>query len=211
MARFILVALLLLLLGFVAGQDTASAEVPQSRLQWDAAHGVELSWRDSAGHSKDLAGPDRIALIHAIKAKLRPRMADMNISTEKELTRVAADTRIKLVDLDGDGTAEVIAQSMGMETCGGTGNCIFWVFKKTPNGYSCVLDSVSQSFVVEGLRSSGFSDVTLAVHDSASEKHLYVYRFSAGKYREAGCFDADWIPNIVGPALKRPVITKCKR
>lgn len=211
MIRFVAGSLLFFLTGIAPGLQTVALNHVRSRTQWDAAHGTELSWRDSVGSSKILSDSDRAALIRAIEGKLRPSAGDLGVSTEKEFAHMASATRIKVVDLNGDGIPEVIAQSMGTDTCGAVGNCALWVFKKTASGYSSILDSGSQSFVVEATRSNGYSDLTLALHDSATRKQLYLFRFRSGRYRETACFDANWSPEINGPVLKHPVITRCER
>jgi hypothetical protein len=44
---------------------------------------------------------------------------------------VAGETRVKYVDLDGDGKPEVIAQAGGEKSgCSPTGNCPLWVLRR---------------------------------------------------------------------------------
>lgn len=211
MLQNITVVLFLGLLGGVAcGQDTAIAEATKSRIRWDAMHATELSPRESLKNSKALTESDRTALLRAIKARLRPHMVEMDDTSGKNLASIASVTRIQLVDLNGDGVPEVLAQSLGMDTCGAVGNCKFWVFKRTGNGYISLLDTVSQSFVVEKTRSEGFLDLTLEMHDSASERQIMPYHFRNGKYLESQCYDANWSPDPNGPELNVPVVTRCK-
>jgi hypothetical protein len=177
---------------------------------WDAKKSHELVRKDAIRFAKELSPADRTLLIRAIAAKFRSRMADLDIASEKQLLSVAADTRIELVDLDGDGTPEVLAQSWADETCGAVGNCLFWIFKKTNTGYQSILNGGAQTFSVEDTNTNGFRDVTLGLHDSAIESRLYLYRFNDGRYRKYGCYDAKWAKELGGPMLKRPIITKCK-
>jgi hypothetical protein len=179
--------------------------------RWDAKKPQELTRENAIRFTKDLSASDRSLLIRAIAAKLRPKMDNLDIHSEKQLLSVAADTRIELVDLDSDGTPEVLAQSSGMETCGAVGNCLFWIFKKTNTGYRTILSDGAQIFTIEDTSTEGFRDVTLGVHDSASERHLFPYRFSNGRYHQRGCYDANWTPNIDGPVLKKPIIRPCSR
>ena len=176
---------------------------------WDSKKSHELVRKNAVRFSTELSPDDRSLLLHAIAARLRPGKADLDTHSEKQLLADAADTRIELVDLDGDGKPEVIAQSWGMETCGATGNCAFWVFKKIDGGYKTILHGGAQVFVVEETITNGFRDITLGLHDSASESELRPYRFSEGKYRKQGCFDASWTKEIGGPILKKPIITPC--
>jgi hypothetical protein len=178
---------------------------------WDVRKSHELTRKNAVRFSKELSPADRSVLIRAITAKLRPEMDDLDIHSEKQLRSAAANTRIELVDLDGDGTPEVLAQSWGMETCGAVGNCLFWIFKKTDGIYKPILSDGAQVFAVEDTSTNGFRDVTLAVHDSASESHLFPYGFSNGRYRRLGCYEAEWFPKPDGPMLKTPIIKRCSK
>jgi hypothetical protein len=195
-----------LAIGLLVGVATCAAA---QSFHWDVKKSHELARKDAIRFSKELSPADRTLLIRAIAAKLRPKMDAFDISSEKRLFGLAADTRIELLDLDGDGTPEVIAQSFGMETCGAVGNCLFWIFKKTNVGYQSILNHGAQVFRIEDTNTNGFRDVTLGLHDSATESHLFPYRFSNGMYRQRGCYDAEWVKEPGGPILKTPVITKC--
>ena len=210
MTRLTAAALLLSVTGIAAGQNSNGQSDGRLRVLWDAMHGTELSPRDSVSTSKRLSVRDRAALRKAIEAELRADPADLDKPSDKGMASAAGATRIRLVDLNGDGVAEVIAQSMGWETCGAVGNCETWVFKKTAAGYVSILDAGSQSFAVDKTRTDGYLDLTLALHDSATRKELRLYRFEGGRYRRVGCYEADWMPVIDGPVLKRPKITGCK-
>lgn len=187
----------------------AACSVAQS-FHWDAKKSHELTSKSAIPFSKELSPADQTLLIRAIAAKLRPAMSELDIHSEKQLLSVAADTRIELIDLDGDRTPEVIAQSSGVETCGAVGNCLFWIFKKTNAGYRSILSDGAQVFSIEDTSTNGFRDVTLGLHDSATESRLFPYRFSNGRYRRRGCYDAEWVRQLGGPTLKRPIITHCK-
>ena len=176
---------------------------------WDSKKSHELGRKDAVRFSKELSPADRAFLLRALAAKLRPMMTDLDIQSEKQLLDAAADTRIKLVDLDGDGEPEVIAQSWADGTCGAVGNCFFWVFKKTDSGYMAILNGGAQTFTVEDTTTNGFRNLTLGLHDSATESELFPYRFCGGRYRKLGCFNANWTKEIGGPILKKPIITPC--
>jgi len=210
MIRFMARAILLSMAGIVDGQNSIGRGDLRSQVQRDAEHGTELSPRSSVGSSTVLSVRDREALLKAIEVKLRSGNADLDNSSQKELENSARAARVRLVDLNGDRVPEVIVQSMRAETCGAVGNCEFWVFKKTPAGYVSILDAGSQRFSVEESRSNGYLDLTLALHDSATQQQLNIYRFQRGRYRQMGCYEADWRPEINGPVLKHPTTTKCK-
>jgi len=125
-----------------------------------------------------------------------------------------------LVDLNGDGKPEVIAQAFGIKAgCGATGNCPIWIFMKAANGYQLLLDTRDKEGIggvelitVEDSRTNGFNDLVLASDDSASEKTLEVFRYRNGLYRESACYDANW-QSLAGEMhyLKQPVITMCSQ
>jgi hypothetical protein len=189
---------------FVVATSCASAQ----SFHWDSEGSHELVRKNAIRFSKELSPGDRSLLLHAIAARLRP---NLDIHSEKQLLDAAADTRIELVDLDKDGKLEVIAQSWADETCGATGNCLFWIFKKTDRGYKTILNGGAQVFTVEETSTNGFRDITLGLHDSATRSELHPYRFGDGRYRKRGCFDANWVKEIGGPTLKKPIITPCSK
>ena len=126
---------------------------------------------------------------------------------------MAAATRVKLVDLDGDGRPEVIAQGIG-DVCSRTGNCPFWVFQRVASGYKVILEKGAvQTFTVQPTRSNDYSDLLLSMHGSATEQELYSYQFGHGRYRSIACYDANWSyldENGRIHELKRPRITPCR-
>jgi hypothetical protein len=76
----------------------------------------------------ELSPAEKASLTEAIAAQIRPFKADLEIGSERELHTIASNTRIKLIDLNGDGIAEVLAQANGIKAgCGATGNCPFWI------------------------------------------------------------------------------------
>ena len=74
-----------------------------------------------------------------------------------------------------------------------------------------ILNGGAQTFAIEDTITNGFRDVTLGLHNSATESELRPYRFSDGRYRKRGCFDANWTKEIDGPLLKKPIITPCSK
>ena len=191
----------------------------QTHFRWSARKAQELSYDQTIAKSTELTSADRESLLKAIAAQIRPFKKDLEISSEHELRAIAAKTRIKLVDLNGDGTPEVLAQGNNLKAgCGATGNCPFWVFEKTPSGFLKLLDTRNkdgnggiQLFTISESKSNGFNDLVLATHDSASERSLYVYRFRSGKYQQAECYVASWVSTEHGKwrELKNPEIGPC--
>jgi hypothetical protein len=214
----IAVGVSLLMAVCAAGQSPASQAQKSDHFYWSARKAHELDYNRTIRNSPDLNPTDRAALLKTVAALIRPFMADLEIDSERELRKIAGDTRIEFIDLNGDGIPEVIAQPVGMNAgCGATGNCPMWVFIKATDGYQLLLDTRNKEgyggvelLTVEEARTKGFRDIVLAAHDSASEKTLLVYRYRNCLYRESGCYDANWL-SWVGEVhfLKQPVITKC--
>ena len=107
--------------------------------RWDWRHSEALTPKQSLQHAK-VSGADRTAIARAIAEQLKPDMGGLGGMTEQELEDVALDTPVKLVDLNGDGTPEVIAQGTFQEGgCSRTGNCRFWVFQKSGDEYKLLI------------------------------------------------------------------------
>ena len=124
----------------------------------------------------------------------------------------ALDTPVKFVDLNHDGSPEVVAQGPRSH-CSATGNCPFAVFRKDKDGgYSLILKSFGQTFTVQARRNS-FSDVIVGMHGSAYHTALFVFRYNKTGYRRVGCYDArwDWTGESPGAEDKEPQITPCAR
>lgn len=194
-------SLILLLLPLAAQQSPAR---PKQTFGWNWRASEELESRQNAGvESKTLSKTDHAALIGALTLKFK---GDPNPIKRAE------ETRIKFVDLNGDGVAEVIAQPVGYDFCGAVGNCRFWVFQRTDSGYRLILNGTAQTFTVQRSRTNGYLDLVLALHDSATEQELLEYRFSAGQYRRTTCYNASWTASINSEIrLKAPLITPCTR
>ena len=209
--------LMLAMVAGAAGQNAASQAPSSSHFYWSIRKAHELYYNQTIRNSPGLGPAERAMLIKTVAGLIRPFMEDREISSERELRQIAANTRVELVDLDGDGIPEVIAQANDIRAgCGATGNCVFWVFKKASGGYKLLLDTRdkdgiggAESITVENSRTNGFNDFVLAVHDSAFEKTLLVYQYKNGLYRECTCYDASWISTVGGKwlNLKHPVIS----
>ncbi|WP_263355792.1 hypothetical protein [Acidicapsa ligni] len=190
---------------------------PVHALHWDFHHSQELTGENSIQKAHDLTPTDRAALITFLEAAMRPLMGNSEdeIQSASELRHVAEETRLRLVDLNGDGKPEIILQAMGLKAgCGATGNCSIWVLERTATGYSQLVQGSTfkvQTFTVQGEQTNGYKDLVLGMHGSASEQTLFLLRYKDGKYYRSGCYDANW--EIVSEdsiqQLKAPKITPC--
>jgi len=192
----------MLLLFPLAAQQSPARRTQTFSWNWRASEELE-SGQNAGAESKTLSTTDAAALIAALTRRFK---------SDPNPIKRAEQTRIKFVDLNGDGVAEVIAQPIGSDLCGAVGNCRFWVFQRADSGYRLILTGMAQTFTVQRSRTNGYSDLVLALHDSATEQELLVYRFGAGQYRRTTCYDASWTASINSEVrLKEPLITPCAR
>ena len=180
-----------------------------TEFRWNWKSRQELSIEQSLRKAK-LPFQRKKLIASAIMEQIRPRMADLEIQSEQELEKIAFDTRVRMIDLDGDGVPEVVAQGQGMAVCGATGNCPFWVFRRVKAGYALILAGVAQTFTIQPSRTR-FRDIVLSRHSSASSGEISQYQYRKGIYEDVGCYDYDWTPWEPDGIreLKEPHITSC--
>ena len=177
--------------------------------QWNWRDGQELK-ADQSLRNANLTNNRRKAIADAVADEIRPMMADLEIKSESELEKAALDTRISMVDLNGDGVPEVVAQ--GMVSCGATGNCPFWVFRKSKLGYEVLLEGEAQRFTIQRTSHSGFRDIVLSTHGSYSSGGLTNYQYQERAYKDVGCYNYEWavLDGEVVRELKEPQVTPCR-
>ena len=197
------ISVLLLFSAICHAQATSAKQT--AVFQWNWRDTQSLTGIETVATSKDISADDRAMLLDSLLPQFK------NSANPKEQ---ALQTRVKLVDLNGDGVPELICQASGFDLCSPTGNCAFWIFQKTPAGYRRLLSRGSvQNFTIQPTRTSGFADLVLGMHGSATEQVLSLYRFREGQYRKAGCYDASW--QYLGKDgeyhdSKQPRITPCR-
>lgn len=206
---FLLTSMLVL----ASGQQPSSVSNPhKASFDWLFEGTQWLDEKDQIKAIKDLTLKERKALIEAISVLIRPGSKIGSATSEKKLLNDVNATRVKLVDLNGDGIPEVIAQGYGEESCSPTGNCDFWVFMRSGNGYKLILETDTvQTFAIISKRTNGFNDLILRQHGSAYESVALVYRFADGKYRLGPCYNVNFERLVGGEVqeLEEPDITPC--
>lgn len=189
-------------------QAVASAK-PMQNFHWNWNDAQSLRPAQSLRNAQMSAG-DKSAIAKALEAEIRPYLSDAGDDSQDRLEQEALRTRIKLIDLNEDGTPEVIAQSM--VACGASGNCPFWILQKDSSGYKLLLDDNAETFTIQTTRTNGYSDIVLALHDSAFEQTLDVYHYSGGAYKGTpGCYSAT-VAVLEGGAIRKlaePRIKAC--
>lgn len=198
--------------GVLAAVALAQQAVSPKGFHWEWRKSQEL--RPEQTISRLRLNPAQSAdLIDTIVLQMRQDQADHQAGSEKELGEIAGKTNVALVDLDGHGLSEVVAQGRDENACSPTGNCPFWILRRGRDGYRVILDANStQTFTIQSTRTNGFSDIVLGMHGSATDTTLTLYKFDGAGYRDSGCYEANW--GIVDKAgtwhdLKEPRVTRC--
>jgi len=188
------------------------ARNPQGR--WEFERQDELNWRASIRRSKNIEPSERKRLVKVITDALRDSgVVEDGLDLEQRLAQVAPETRIKYVDLDGDGKPEVVAQAGGDGSgCSQTGNCPFWILHRQGESYEILLAGEAQTFTIQRTRTKRYLDIVLSRHGSAFESEARTYTFDGEFYREGSCFDLEWSALGSGDKmhkLKNPRISPC--
>jgi hypothetical protein len=104
----------------VKGPPTQSEKTSTNPgFHWNWKDWQELSAEQSLRKAQ-LPNQQKKAIASAIADEIRPMMSDLEIvQSEPELQKAALDTRVKMIDLNGDGVPEVVAQGMVKLRCDG--------------------------------------------------------------------------------------------
>lgn len=187
------------------GQPLANAR-SVTPFHWDNRAAERLDVRHTVANEGRLSSRDRAALIEALAAQMR----DWGLGSEQRVREIAVGIPIKLIDLNGDGRPEIIAQLLGVPSaCGAPGNCIVWVFRREKAGYSLLLDDEAQVFRIQP--GHGYRDIVLSMHMSAFDSELTEFKFDGKQYRAGKCYDFEWSDAKTGRDFKKPHVTPCKR
>jgi hypothetical protein len=130
-----IVCALVLVLSAATSCGQQSSAVHAGPFHWNPDDSQELGGEDRISQMKSLNSMERERILDAIIQELKLNMREVATHTEQKWSAIAADTRIKLVDLNADGIPEVIAQASGDELCSPTGNCSFWVFMRSGSSW----------------------------------------------------------------------------
>ena len=114
MRKVIIGAVVLLTAGMTC-QQPSSIPSPTIPFGWDYQKAEQVDYRHTINTTKELSSIDRTALIDAVAAQI----GDIALKTEQPARAIAAEMPIKLVDLNGDGKPEIVAQAAGTKSgCG---------------------------------------------------------------------------------------------
>lgn len=95
------------------------------------------------------------------------------------------------VDLDRYGSPEVLIRGKSLTLCSPTGNCPFWIYRKTRGGYELLLAAEGvQTYKFRRAITGAYPDLQTTMHGSAFDGDLSVYKFDGRRYqlRECGSY-----------------------
>jgi hypothetical protein len=91
------------------------------------------------------------------------------------------------------------------------GNCPFWVFRRINGAYKLLLDGIGQTFTLQQSYTNGFRDIVVAMHGSAFESMLTLYRYEGGSYHDRECYIASLLDrDDASRQLEQPRISPCR-
>ena len=176
---------------FVLSAAASQQSNTKGSLHWNWRNAAELRGADTIRESRNLTTAQRAEFIELL-LRSYGEPGHRTDAEQQEDRAAAADTRIKLIDLNHDGIPELMTQATGDEFCGASGNCTFLVFTQRKGVYVKILDSIAQTYTIQPTVSSGFQDLILGMHGSATEAELKLYKYDGQRYRRTSCYDANW-------------------
>lgn len=101
--------------------------------------------------------------------------------------------RTKKIDLNRDGKPEFAVQGLNEHLCSPTGNCSFWIYRQSDKGYEPLLDTGDvQQYYFQNTISNGYRDIITAMHGSATDSDLSVYKFDGKQYQLKECMERSY-------------------
>ncbi len=120
------------------------------------------------------------------------------------------EASVELLDVDGDGKKELAMQT----GCATVGNCGFWLFQKTPDGYRQLLVAdMVQQFKLRKTRTNKYFDMETREHGSATSGGIAIYKYDGTEYKIVECFGYEYestgkIVNGQSVTRDKPTITR---
>ena len=203
-------------------QTKAPTNVKAKHFYWSETTAHELNYEHTIATANELSLPERNKLLAFMLNRFQnpPNAHDEAMFediSDVQLRKLAADTRIEFVDLNGVGDKEIIAQGNGLGPCGATGNCIVMVLQSTPTGWKTLLDTHAQfSGGFEKIRvldtsTNGYRDIVVAAHDSACERTALVLAYDEEHYRERECYHINGCTAGGTARLPKPEVGACAK
>ncbi|HXU34704.1 MAG TPA: hypothetical protein VN851_29345 [Thermoanaerobaculia bacterium] len=146
-----------------------------------------------------------------IVAELRAAEDEEEIWIEVNADGTAKNLTAEPLELNGDAEPELWVRAIGSPPCGAA-NCPNWMYRKIAGGYELLLAAASINRIeVQKSSTLGYRDVMTAMHGSAWESSLTLYKFDGKRYRRKACFERTYQYKDAKGELrewKKPRITK---
>jgi hypothetical protein len=115
----------------------------------------------------------------------------------------------KIVDLNQDGSREIIVRGNNLADCTGSGNCSLAVFEKKDKEFKFILkESQIQKIDLTKTRTNGYQDIKLRTWNTGFEYYVQIFKHNGKDYQANNCwFETN---QIMGNFLKKPKISFVK-
>jgi hypothetical protein len=190
-------------------QTTQPSFPGANRFYWSEAKAHELDYKRTIATAKELSPKQRGDLLAFVLSRFQHQTNAKGGAMFEDI--------IEFVDLNDDGTTEIIAQGYGLGPCGATGNCIVMVLQSTSSGWTTLLDTYTQfgggfeKIRVLDNSMNGYRDIVIADHDSACERTALVLAYDGKQYRERDCYHINWCTEAGTVRLSKPEIGACAK
>jgi hypothetical protein len=153
-------------------------------------------WQSAFPHSTGKAGMkiERLSKVN-LSAQEKKAIATLVLGASPEaacikpgntLKEEIGDIRMVRTELAA-GEQDFLVQASDNCSCGGTGNCAFWILRKGPKRLKTLLAiEMVQTFSIEPTSSNGLKDVSVA-DSGATSSDLILYQFNGQRYRKTKC------------------------
>jgi hypothetical protein len=112
---------------------------------------------------------------------------DIKKCLEPDNGGVDKNLKAELLYLNRDEVPELLVHGTGSCICG-MNNCDFWIYRKTANGYQMILDAGFINHIeLRKTFTNDYRDLVGAMHGSAFDSDLFVYKFDGKRYRLKEC------------------------
>jgi len=177
----------------LSAQDVSKTTAAPDHFRWSESYAHELNYDHTLATANELSPELRKALSHAIRKQLiriLRRKDDLDDESPEDLNKLVARTRIELLDLNGDGNPEILAQANGIPACGATGNCSWLIFEQSPVGLKLLLETTwgFEVIAVRPWKTNSYRDIVLGAHVSATERELDLFKYDGAMYRRDSCY-----------------------
>jgi hypothetical protein len=153
----------------------------------------------------DLPKTDKDAIVSLVfEGQVDKECVSRGRSEQQEIDSV----RVARAKLGPKGEEDLLVQASDNCHCGGTGNCAFWVVRKTAGGLEPLLETdMVQVFSLEKSRTHGYTDILTSSHGSAFLSDLTLYRFDGKQYQAALCATIEYKIREDDSVSDEPTIT----